>query len=65
MAVVAGGVVFHPLIGSLMDMQVTSYSQGQPVYAVEHFQHAFMIVPFCFLLSSLVAWFLISDKDQC
>jgi predicted MFS family arabinose efflux permease len=65
MAVVAGGVVFHPLIGSLMDMQVSQVSQGQPVYAVEHFQHAFTIVPICFLLSALVAWFLIADKDPC
>ncbi|MAH61644.1 MAG: hypothetical protein CMF42_05105 [Legionellales bacterium] len=62
MAVVAGGIVFHPVIGYLMDLQ-THF--GQKATTMIHYQQAFIILPLCFIIAAVMTMFLVKDHDPC
>lgn len=62
MAVVAGGALFQPLVGWLLSkMWDGTYDAATPVYSVQNYQYALLIVPGCFLVGILVSAFLIRE----
>ncbi len=62
MAVVAGGALFQPLVGWLLStMWDGTLSSATPVYSVQNYQYALLIVPGCFLLGMIVSGFLIKE----
>lgn len=62
MAVVAGGMVFLPLIGVLIEkLWDGTMVNGIPFYANEVFQQALMLMPICFLVAMLAGKLLIRE----
>lgn len=60
MIVMTTGIIFHPVIGFLIDYhwdgQVTA--SGIPAYTVEDYRFALMIIPICLAMSTIVLWFM-------
>lgn len=63
MAVVAGGALFQPLAGFLLylNWKGNADSSGIPLYVVENYQIALLVVPACFLLGLVVSSFFIKE----
>jgi MFS family permease len=56
MAVVAGGALFQPLVGWLLHVNWDGQSlQGIPVYSVNDYRSAMIILPVCYLLGTLIS----------
>lgn len=57
MLIMAGGAIFQPLFGKLLDWQWEGTLQnGVPVYAPENFLWAMSLMPICLLLGILILW---------
>lgn len=60
MVVMTTGIIFHPVIGFLIDYhwdgQVTA--SGIPAYTMENYRFALMIIPICLAMSAIVLWFM-------
>lgn len=62
MAVVAGGALFQPLVGYLLRLNWTGeMSNNVPVYSVDNYHVALLVVPLCFFLSYISGQFLIRE----
>ncbi len=62
MAVVAGGALFQPLVGYLLRMNWAGETQNSiPIYSVENYNHALVVVPVCFLVCYIAGYFLIRE----
>ncbi|MBX9586517.1 MAG: MFS transporter [Gammaproteobacteria bacterium] len=62
MAVVAGGALFQPLVGYLLRLNWTGeIVNNVPVYSVENYTIALLVVPVCFFLSYISGQFLIRE----
>lgn len=62
MAVVAGGALFQPLVGLLLHLHSSGeIIKGVPVYSVNDFQVALLLVPTCYLLAALVSVFMLKE----
>lgn len=66
MAVVAGGIVFPYFVGYLL--KSGWQGQGQvladnltPIYSIENYHQALMVIPLCFLLSFISSFFFIKE----
>ena len=62
MVVVAGGFVFQPLIGRILDITWQGAMQnGVPVYSLHGYQIAFLILPICYFIAMLASMFFIKE----
>jgi MFS family permease len=62
MAVVAGGALFQPLVGYLLRLNWHGEMFNQaPVYSVDNYNIALLVVPVCFLVSWIAGHFLIRE----
>lgn len=62
MAVVAGGALFQPLVGYLLRLNWTGEMfNNAPVYSVDNYTIALLVVPVCFFLSYISGQFLIRE----
>ena len=62
MGVVAGGVVFQPLVGFLLQIGDHSYvSSGAVVYPESAYHFGLIMMPLCFLTGLFVSWFCIKE----
>lgn len=61
MAVVAGGILFNPLVGMILDNLVDG--RAQPL--TEHYQAALYLVPACYLIALLICTRYIKDAEPC
>jgi MFS family permease len=63
MAVVAGGALFQPLVGLLLQKfwDGAKDGWGVPIYSVDNYHLALLIVPLCFAMSLLTSLFLIQE----
>jgi MFS family permease len=62
MAVVAGGALFQPLIGILLNYNWSGIIRdGAPFYGVAEYQLAFLILPLCYVLALVVSQFLLRE----
>jgi sugar phosphate permease len=62
MAVVAGGALFQPLIGILLDYHWDGITQnGSPLYTVSDYQKALLILPVCYVLALIVSQFFLRE----
>lgn len=56
MAVVAGGALFQPLVGFLLDMNWTGEIEGGiPVYSASNYRWALLILPLCYFVGLVVS----------
>lgn len=59
MVVMSTGIVFHPLIGWLIDHHWNgSMNNGTPVYSVEDYRYALMVIPVSLLISTFLLIFM-------
>ena len=60
MAVVAGGALFQPLVGILLDLNWKGeIATDIPIYTAANYRWAFLILPICYFVGAIVsAWFL-------
>ncbi|MFN3234657.1 MAG: MFS transporter [Gammaproteobacteria bacterium] len=57
--VMLGGVIFQPLIGFVIDWHASgAMEDGQPVYTVQDYQVALLVIPVCLLLAFVISFFL-------
>jgi MFS family permease len=62
MAVVAGGALFQPLVGYLLRLNWQGeMANNTPVYSVDAYTVALLVVPLCFLVSYVAGQFLIRE----
>lgn len=62
MAVVLGGAVFQPLVGSIIShFWNGTYEGGIRVYPVNAYEIALIIIPFCYFIGFLVSLFFIDE----
>lgn len=62
MAVVAGGALFQPLVGYLLRSHWTGeMANNAPVYSVDNYHVALLVVPLCFFMSYVSGQFLIRE----
>jgi MFS family permease len=62
MATVAGGALFQPVIGLLLQFYWNgTMHQGTPFYHVADYRKAFVILPLCYVLAFLIGNFLIKE----
>lgn len=63
LSVLIGGALFQPLVGSILQRTNSWHLvNGVPVYSVESYQIALLIMPLCFLASLLIAGFLLKES---
>lgn len=56
MAVVAGGALFQPLVGILLQMHWAGQSvSGAPVYTLSDYRSAMIILPLCYLVGTFIS----------
>ncbi|MEE3003604.1 MAG: MFS transporter [Pseudomonadota bacterium] len=64
MAVVAGGAIFQPIIGTLIQFSWDGYMMnGVPWYTVNDYQQALLIIPICYLGCILTSLYLLKEKN--
>ena len=62
MAVVAGGALFQPLIGILLDLNWKGeIASGIPIYTAANYRWAFLILPICYAVGAIVAVFFLKE----
>jgi MFS family permease len=62
MAVVAGGALFQPLIGILLDYNWDgTMSNGSPLYNILDYHKALITLPLCYILAFIVSGFLLRE----
>lgn len=62
MAVVAGGALFQPLVGILLDLsRKGEMLNGVPVYTAIDYRWAFWILPVCYLLGVVISIFFLKE----
>ena len=64
MGVVAGGVIFQPLVGFLLEVSQhapVSNSNGTIVYPESAYHFGLIMMPLCFLIGLFVSWFCIKE----
>jgi MFS family permease len=62
MAIVAGGLLFQPLIGKILDIYWKGDMQnGARIYDLHSYQIAFLMLPICCLIAALVSVFFIKE----
>ena len=63
MAVVAGGALFQPLVGFLLQTfwDKTTSDSGVPLYSVENYHIGLTVVPLCFFVGLIVSLFFIKE----
>lgn len=63
MAVVAGGALFQPLVGSLLQMHWDGQTlNGAPVYSAGDYRMAMLILPLCYLLGAFISAYLLKES---
>ena len=64
MAVVAGGAIFQPIIGTLIQFSWDGYvMNGMPWYTTNDYQQALLIIPICYLICILTSLYLLKEKN--
>ncbi len=62
MAVVAGGAIFQPLIGWILHILWSGQkSAGVPIYSVESYRLALLLIPLCFIAGWILSTFFIKE----
>jgi len=63
MMVVAGGAVFHPLVGLLIHFFWNGAYQanGVPLYSVTAYQKSLFIIPLCFAIATIISVFFLEE----
>ncbi len=63
MFVVVGGALLQPLVGWVLTLgwNGTLSSKGVPIYSLENYNIALMIVPICFLIGLIISLFFIKE----
>jgi MFS family permease len=64
MAVIAGGVILQPLVGSILEhlwKKTPLWVNQVPVYSFVQYQHALLVIPVCFIAGLGIAGFAIKE----
>lgn len=62
MCVVAGGMLFQPLIGKILDLSWQGTIQNNiPVYSLHSYQVAFSLLPICYFVAAIISIFFIQE----
>lgn len=63
LSVLLGGAIFQPLVGYMLTKWGTFYmDNGVPIYTLESYQTALIIMPVCYLASCLIALFWLKES---
>lgn len=58
LVIMAFGQFFHVVIGYVMDKNITSYSDGLPVYSQKSYAYGLAVIPICLFVSAVGFWVL-------
>lgn len=62
MAVVAGGALFQPLTGILLDFNWKGeIANGIPIYTAANYRWAFLVLPICYFVGVIVSSFFLKE----
>ncbi|EKE01050.1 MAG: Major facilitator family transporter [uncultured bacterium] len=62
MAVVAGGLLFQPLVGRILDFCWQGMIQdGVRVYSLHGYQMALVVLPICYFIAAVMSAFFIKE----
>ena len=62
MAIVAGGLLFQPLVGRILDMHWQGLIRaGVHVYSLHGYQMALLMLPICYFIAVLIGVFFIKE----
>ena len=62
MVVVAGGILFQPLIGKFLDFNWQGImSHGVRIYSLHSYHMAFLVLPICYFIASIASLFFIKE----
>ena len=63
LSVLIGGSIFQPLVGILLNHSHQSHLvNGIPVYSVDAYQNALIIMPICYFVSLLIVLFMLKES---
>jgi MFS family permease len=63
LSVLIGGALFQPLVGYILTKWGTFYmDNGVPIYTLESYQKALVIMPVCYLISCLIVLFVLKES---
>jgi MFS family permease len=63
LSVLIGGALFQPLVGIFLQKSGDWYIVGGiPMYPVESYNKALIVLPLCYLLSLIIAWFFLKES---
>jgi len=62
MATVAGGAIFHPIVGILLSVfWVGTMKDGIPIYQIHTYEKSLLIIPVCYLCALFLSRFVIKE----
>lgn len=62
MATVAGGAVFQPVIGFLMQLHTSGFVKHHvPIYSIYDYRMALFLIPLCYLLAAIISFKFIKE----
>lgn len=62
LSVLLGGAIFQPIVGVILHHSNSWLVNGAPVYSVESYNKALLVMPCCFLASLIIAVFLLRES---
>ncbi len=63
LSVLVGGAIFQPLVGVILHHSTgLNMVGGVPVYTVNSYQNALLVMPCCYLISLILAWWFIKES---
>lgn len=62
LSVLIGGAIFQPLVGIMLQRGESWLVHGVPQYSVQSYNQALSVIPCCYLLSLLIAYFLLKES---
>lgn len=62
LSVLLGGAIFQPIVGVILHHSESWLVNGVPVYGIESYNRALLVMPCCFLASLIIATFLLKES---
>ncbi|MBA2655912.1 MAG: MFS transporter [Tatlockia sp.] len=62
LSVLLGGAIFQPVVGLILNHSNGVMENGAPVYSIESYNFALLVMPLCYLSSLIIALFILKES---